>query len=186
MCVALLSMGSTFRLVPIFLFHRAKCSFLAAFHKTFGGGLQFLPAGANLSGFGGCDLTVGGGVGDDGEEVGEFLHNLVGGGNEKSGVRRVLRIQDEETAGALADPLHEPVVAGALDERLDAVEGIVNAAAGGVGFAPFVDHGGGEFEVGGDFLVLLFFKDFAEEFVGLHGLKMLKRGIVGKREAITN
>jgi len=47
-------------------------------------------------------------------------------------VRRILRIFNKKAAGSLANPLHEPVVAGALEQGLDAVERIARAAAGGV------------------------------------------------------
>ena len=97
-----------------FFFHRAEVAFFAAGDEAFGDGFQLFPAGANLAGFGVGDLVVGGGGGDDLQEVGEFLDDLVGGRDEEGGVGRVLRVEDEETAGALADPLDEPVVAGAL------------------------------------------------------------------------
>jgi hypothetical protein len=81
--------------------------------------------------------------------------------------------------------LHEPGVAGAAEQRLDAVQRILDAAA--LGFArlrPFVNHGGGEFEVGGNFLRCFGIEDFAEQFVGFHDEKMGKCGGLGKREAM--
>jgi hypothetical protein len=141
-----------------------------------------------LFGLSGRDLIVGGGGGDDGEQVGEFLHDLVRRRNQEMRMRRVFGVLDEKSAGALADPLDEPFVAGALDERLDAVERIVNSAAGLVlgGFGPFVDDGGGQADVSGDLFGRGLVKNFAEQFVGLHGVKMVKRRKLGKREAIPN
>ena len=95
--------------------------------------------------------------------------------------RRILRIQNEKSAGTLANPLHQPVIAGAFEESFHAVKRIADAAAGGVRLAPFVNHRSGKAEVGGDFLGLAFLKNFAEQFVGLHGGKMEKRGGIGKR-----
>jgi hypothetical protein len=162
-----------------------KISFFAARHKTFRGRFQFLPARADLFRLGGRDLIVGGGGGDDGEQVGEFLHDLVRRRNQEVRMRRVLGIQNKKSARALANPLDEPLVAGALHERLDAVEGIFHAAARRVArrLRPFVDHGGREFEVGGNFLGRFFLKDFAQQFVGFHAATMPKAQILasGKR-----
>src|SRR5476651_1396288 len=97
------------------LFQRAEISFFAARHKTFGDGFQFLPARADSFRLGGRDLIVGGGGGDDGEQVGEFLHDLVRRRNQEVRMRRVLWIQNKKSARALANPLDEPVVAGALE-----------------------------------------------------------------------
>ena len=141
-----------------------------------------------MLGFGRRDLIVGGGGGDDGEQIRKFLYNLVRRRNEEMRMRRVLRIQNKKSARALADPLDEPLVAGALYERLDAVEWIINTAACLVlgGFGPFVDDGGGQADVGGNLFGRGLFKNLAEQFVGLHGVKMVKRRNVGKREAIPN
>jgi len=99
-------------------------------------------------------------------------------------MRRVLRIQNEEATRALADLLDEPLVAGALVERLDAVERIADArACVARRLRPFVNHGGREVEVGGDFLGRFLVEDFAEQFVGLHDATMRKRRNFGKREA---
>ena len=115
-------------------------------------------------------------------------HNLVGRRYQIMRVRDVFGIQDKKTAGALTNPLHQPLVASALDERLDAVERITGAAAGGVvgGFGPFVNHRSGKAEVGGNFFRGGFFEDFAQQFVGLHDETMAKLGKVGKREAAIN
>jgi len=90
-----------------------EISFLAADHKTFRHRFQFLPPRANLFGLRLCNLIVVGGFGDDGKEVGKFLDDLVGGRNQKMRMRRVLRVEDEKSPGALANPLHQPVIAGA-------------------------------------------------------------------------
>jgi len=47
---------------------------------------------------------------------------------------------------------------------------------------PIVNHGGGQLQIGGNFLRRLFVEDFAEQFVRLHGGNMEKRGALGKRE----
>jgi len=135
--------------------------------------------------FSGGDLVVGGGGSDDLQQVGKVLDDLVGGGDQEMGMRRVLGIQDEEAAGTLAEPLNEPVVAGALEERLDAVQWVFNAAALVLRrLRPFVDHGGRELEVGGDFLGRFLVEDGAEQFVGFHGATMRKPRNFGKSEAI--
>ena len=68
-----------------------EISRLAAGDKTFRHRFQFLPAGADLFGFRRRDLVIGGGGGDDVQQVGKFLDNLVGGGNQIMRMRRVLR-----------------------------------------------------------------------------------------------
>jgi len=167
-----------------FFFHRPEIPFFAAGHETFGDGFQFLPAGADLLGFGGRDLIVRSGGGDDLQQVGKVLDDLIGRRNQKMRMRRVFGIEDEKAAGALAKPLDEAMIAGALEQRFNAVQRIFDAAA--FAFArlrPLVNHGGGEFEIGGDLFGRLLFKDVAEQFVGLHGVKMGKCGRLGKREA---
>jgi hypothetical protein len=100
-------------------------------------------------------------------------------------MRRVLRIKDEKATSALANPLDEPVVAGALQERLNAVERIAGAAARRVirRLGPFVNHGKRQAEVGGDLFGSLFVEDLVQQFVGMHGETMEKRDGIGKREA---
>src|ERR1035438_6673409 len=83
-------------------FHRVEITFFAAGHEAFGRGLKFLPAGTDLLGLGGRDLIVRGGGGDDLQQVGEFLDDLIRRGNQEMRMRRVLRIEDEKTAGTLA------------------------------------------------------------------------------------
>ena len=178
------NLANRLRLHPGLFFHLVKIPLLAADHETFGDGFQFFPAGADLFGLGGGDLIVGGGGGDDLQEVGKFLDDLIGGGNQEMRMRRVLGIEDEKAARALAEPLDEPDVAGALVKCLDAVQRVFNAAAAVVGrLRPLVNHGRGEFEVGGDFLGRLLVEDFVEQFMGFHGVKMGKCGRLGKREA---
>jgi len=162
-----------------------EISLLAAGHKTFRDRFQFLPPRADFPGLRLCDFFIGGGGGDDMEQVGKFLDDLVGGGNQEMRMRRVLRVLNEEPAGALANPLDEPVVAGAGQQRFDAVERVAGAAAGGVirRFGPFINHGKGQAKVGGDLFGGLFVEDLAQQFVGMHGQTMEKRGGVGKREA---
>src|ERR1017187_2907882 len=63
-----------------FVFERTKISFFATCHKTFRHGFQFFPPRADLFGLRLGDLAVDGGGGDDGEQVGEFLDDLVGRG----------------------------------------------------------------------------------------------------------
>ena len=169
-----------------FVFERTKISLLATRHKTFRHRFQFLPAGADLFGLRRSDLAVGGGGGDDGEEVGEFLDDLVGGRDEEMRMRRVLGVDDEKAAGALANPLDVPVVAGAGQQRLDAVERVAGAAARGVvrRFGPFVNHGKRQAEVGGDLFGGLFVENLAQQFVGVHDETMEKQGGIGKREAV--
>ena len=100
-------------------------------------------------------------------------------------VRNIFGILNEEPAGALANPLDEPVVAGAGQQGFDAVERVAGAAARGVvrRFGPFINHGKGQADVGGDLFGGLLVEDLAQQFVGMHGQTMEKRGVLGKREA---
>ena len=124
--VDLFCTANTGRLV----FQCGKISFLATRDESFRDGFQFLPAGANLFGFLGRDLIIRRSDGDGGEQVGEFLHDLVGGGDEIFRVRLVgLGIEDEETSGAFTYPLHEAAVVGAADQLLDAIQRIDRAAS---------------------------------------------------------
>src|SRR6516164_9172237 len=97
-------------------------------------------------------------------------------------MRCVPRIQDEEPPGALANPLDEPLVTGALVKGLDAVERIVDAAAVCRRLRPFVNHRRGKFEVAGNFLRRFLIKYFAEQFVRFHGATMRKSMLVGKHQ----
>ena len=164
----------------------AEISLLAAGHKTFCDRFQFLPSRADLFGLRRGDLAVGGGGRDDGEKVGEFLDDLIGGRNQKMWMGGVFGVEDEKAAGALANPLDEPVVAGALQQRLDAVERIAGAAARGVvrRFGPLVNHGKRQAKVGGDLFGGFFVEDLAQQFVGMHDETMEKPGGIGKREAV--
>ena len=100
-------------------------------------------------------------------------------------LRNVLGVLNEKSAGLLANPLGNPPVAGASEQRLDAVEGIADAAASGVFglLGPFVNRRNGQAQVVGNLFGLLGFEDFAQQFMGLHGEKMWQRGALGKREA---
>ena len=76
------------------------------------------------------------------------------------------------------------MIAGALEQRVHPVERIVHAAAPVVGrLRPFVNHGSGEFQVGGNLLGCFLFKHLAEQFVGFHGATMRNCRRLGKREA---
>jgi len=72
-----------------------------------------------LFGFGCGDLVIGSGGGDDVQQVGKFLNNLVGGGNQVMRMGNILRVLDEEPAGPLANPLNQPVIAGAGQQGFD-------------------------------------------------------------------
>ena len=144
-----------------FGFDWAEIAFFAAGDEAFGDGFQFLPAVTDLFGLGGSDLIIRRGGGDDLEQVGEFLDDLVGGGNEEMGMRCVLGIIDKKATGTLAEPLDEAMILGALKEGLDSVERVFHSGAAFAGrLGPFVDHGGGEFQVGGNLLGRLFLKRF--------------------------
>ena len=166
----LLRPANTRRLV----FQCGEISLLATRNETFRHRFQFFPARADLFGFLGRDLIVRRSHGDDGEQVSKFLDDLVGGRDEIFRVRLVgLGIQDEETTGAFADPLHEATVVGAAYQLLDAIQRIDRAAAVAiVRLGPFVDHGEREVEVGGNLLRAGFLDDLAQEFVRLHGRTM--------------
>lgn len=98
-------------------------------------------------------------------------------------MRDILWVGNEKTASALAEPLNEAMVAGALEKRLDAVKRVFNAAAfAGAGLGPFVNHGRGKFEVGGNLFGRLLVKYFAEQFMRFHAGTMKNRAQIGKRE----
>lgn len=120
-----------------------EVAFFAAADESFGSAFEFFPSGADFFGFFGGYAVIGGGGGDDGEEVGEFLDDLVGCGDEEVGVGPVRGgVFDEETAGAFTDPLDEAFVLGGVDESFDSVERVGGAATVSVvGFGPFIDHG---------------------------------------------
>ncbi len=113
-------------------------------------------------------MIVSCGDGDDREQVGEFLDDFVGGGNEEGRVRFVaFRVEDEKASGALADPLHQTSVVGAAQQCFDTVERIGAAAAGGnVGWlGPFVNHRQRETEVGRNLLGAALLENLAQDFV---------------------
>lgn len=124
-------------------------------------------------------------AGNNGQQIGEFLDNLVGGGNEEIGMSIVaFRIADEEPAALLANPLHKPLVVGALEQRFDAIERIGSAAAGNIlgRLRPLIDHGERQIEIGGDLLGAGFVEHLAQQLVGMHESKMQKRLLLGKTE----
>ena len=154
------------------IFHRAEITVLAALNEAFCDRFQFFPTAADVGGLFAGDLVVGNGFGDHGEQVGEFLDDFVGGGDEEFRMRVIgLGVLDEETAGTLADPLDETGIAGDAVERFDAVERVDGATAGGrVGrFSPFVDHGEGQAQLGSDGFGAAFLKHFPQQFMRLHG-----------------
>ena len=161
-----------------------KIALFAAGYKAFRYCFQLLPTRANLFGFRCRNLVIRGGGGDDVQQVGEFLDNLVGGGNEVMRMRDVLWILNKETAGALAYPLDQPVVASAGEEGFNTIKRIAGAAAGSMiwRLSPFIDHGERESEVGGDLFGRLFLENLAQQFVGLHGQTMGNRPKLGKQE----
>ncbi len=134
------------------------------FHKTFRHRFQFFPARPDLYGFGRRNFFIGGAGGDDVEQVGEFLDDLVRRRNQKMRMRRIFGIEDKKSPRALANPLDEPMIAGALQQGFDAVERIDRAAARSfIGrFSPFVDHRGRQAEVSGDLFGRFIFKNFAQ------------------------
>ena len=157
-------------------FQRREISLLTALHKSFRDGFQFLPARADGFGLVSANLIVGGGGGDDGEQIGKFLHDLVGRGHEVDRVRPGrLRVADEEAARPLANPMDNPRVVGAADERLDAVERIGRAAAGAVvRFGPLVDHGERKTQLRGDLFGAALLKNFLEYFMRFHAVNPSK------------
>lgn len=164
------------------LFDRIKITIFTTGDKAFGDGFKFFPAGANLLGFRRRDFLIGGGGGDGMQQIGKFLDDLVGGRDQVVGVRRVFRVEDEKTAGALAKPLDEPLVAGAAEKGVHAVQRVAGATAGGVvgRLRPFVNHGQGKAKIGGHLFGCGFLEDFAEQLMRLHSATMGKSGEIGK------
>ena len=77
-----------------------KVAFFAAADEAFGNALEVVPLAADGLGFVVGNLGVGGGVGDEGEAVGELLDHAVDGGNEALVLGGVgLGILNEESAG---------------------------------------------------------------------------------------
>ena len=122
---------------------RYEIPFLAACDKSFRDGFQFFPSGADLFGFLFSDLIIGGSGGNDRQQIGEFLHDFIGGGNQVGRVGLVeFRVKDEKPAGSLADPLDDSAVLGTAQQRIQAIQRISAAAARGVvgRLGPLVDH----------------------------------------------
>jgi hypothetical protein len=164
---------------------RPEIALFAAGDKTFGHGFQLLPAGPDLTGFVGGDLVIRRGGGDDVEQVGKFLDDLVGGGNQEMGMRGVLGVEDEKASGALAEPLDQARVAGGFQEGFESVERVGGAASGGMvrRFRPLVYHRGRQAQLGGDLLRRGLVKHLAQQFVGVHAGKMAKVRRLGKSDA---
>ena len=84
-----------------------------------------------------------------------------------------LGIQDEKTAGALTNPLNEPVIGRAAKQRFNAVERIGRAAAAAIiRLRPFVNRGKGQTEFCGDLFGAAFLENLAQKFMRLHHIKM--------------
>lgn len=158
-----------------------EIALLARGHKSFGNAFQILPPAPDLLRFVAGNLIVMGRIGDDVKEIGKFLHNLVGRRDQIMRLRNVLRILNKKSAGALADPLRDPLVTGALQQRFNAVERIGNAApAGPAGrfrmmtgavsrrFSPFVNYGYRQADILGDLFGRFCFEDLAQKLMGLH------------------
>src|SRR6266576_3090440 len=95
------------------------------------------------------------------------------------------RVEDEEAAGALADPLDEARVIRAAQQGFDAVQRIGAAAAGAiVRLGPLVNHRERKAEVGGDLFGAGLLKHLAKHFVSLHGASMKSTARVGKTERV--
>src|SRR5262245_31237713 len=91
--------------IRVFVFQSAKISVFATSHKTFRHRLQFLPAFANDGRLSGRDLIVRRRRGNHREEISKLLHDLIRRWNQKRRMRPVaFGIENEKTAGALADP----------------------------------------------------------------------------------
>lgn len=153
--------------------------------ERFSDRFEFLPTRPDGRGFFWGDLIVRSRSGNDGQKIGKLLHNFIGSRNQKFGVGTGgFRVLDEKPAGALTDPLHDSQVPGAAMQRFNAVKGVSGPTAGGlVGrFAPLVNHGERESEVGGGLLRAPFLKDFPQQLVGLHAAKLLNSTHNGKWE----
>src|SRR6266849_6083771 len=172
------------------ILQRRKVAFLAAGDEAFGDRLQLLPAEADFFRLVAGDLIVSRGGRNDREEVGELLHDLVGGGDQKVRVSVVgSRVLDEEAAGALANPLHEPSILGAVEQALDPVEGIDGSAAARLirGFGPFVNQGERQSQFRSDMLGAAVLQYFAQQFVGVHDADRapVRTGWQGERRRTT-
>ena len=68
------------------------------------------------------DLVIGGGGGDDREKIGKLLNDFVGRRDQELRMAiMVLWILDEKPAGTLTNPLDEPPIIGATQQRIDAM-----------------------------------------------------------------
>src|SRR5437870_3426879 len=123
-----------------FFSDRREVAFFAAAHESFGHGFQLFPACANVFRLLFGDMVVRRGGRNDRQQVGEFLNDLVGCGHEMNRMRPDrLGVFDEEPAGPFTNPVNNPGVVGAADQRFDAVEWIGGAAAAAIiRLGPFV------------------------------------------------
>lgn len=140
-------------------------------NETLGNGLQLFPTGANLLRLLGADRVIGGGGGDDRQQIGKLLDDLVGGWDEVIRMRVMpLGVADEEPARALANPLHDAGIIRAANQSVDAIQWVDGAAARPFlgRFGPLVDHGEGQAQLRRDLLGAALLKDFAQQFVGVH------------------
>ena len=80
-----------------------------------------------------------------------------------------LGIENEESSSPLANPLHEPAVIGAIQQRFDAVKW-VGAAAGGARrsfgrFSPLINHRKRQPQLRGHLLGAALLEDFAQKLM---------------------
>jgi len=146
---------------------RAEIPILAIADKRLGDRFQILPPATDRLGLVLRDLVVGCRRGDDPKHVGKFLHDAVGIGNQLEGMRVVLGIRDEESAGALAHPLRDARVVGDAQQLLDAIQRIVGAAAGLVlrRLGPLVDQREGQAHVRRDLFGAGFLQHLLEQLM---------------------
>src|SRR5437899_1131606 len=86
-----------------FVFEQSEVALFAAGDEAFGHRLQLFPTSANVFGLVAGNLVIRGGRRDDRQQIREFLHNLIGGGNQVIRMRvRSLRVANEESARSLA------------------------------------------------------------------------------------
>src|SRR5262245_49744374 len=84
-----------------FFFDRGKVALFATMNKTFRHGLQFFPTRADSPGFLLCDPVIGSRDRNDGQKIGELLHDHVRGGDEEIRMWPVVFwILDEKSARA--------------------------------------------------------------------------------------
>jgi len=93
-------------------------------------------------------------------------------------------VEDKKSTRALADPLDQSAIIGAMQKGVDTVKGIGASAAGDLRrFGPFINHGQGKTQFGGDLLGTTLLEDFPQDLVRLHEITMGKGQRLGKAEA---